>query len=310
MKNDSQSERQASRRRSLRYHSDQEKPEIPAYLKAISAAEEEEALASIKSPVKQTTNATSDSNQKKQGVITITMDRTSIISVLFGIIIVGASCFGAGFLVSQTFFHGQKVAVVAPAAVKQAPAAPAPAVEPKKDATNEDERTRLADMAQNISGGFEPPKEAAPAKGKPGEAAAPASPEAKAKAPDSGKTEKAKEDAKKEKEEVVQVPPLNQTVAKVVPEVTGDVYFTIDLAEARAEQEAKDMQAEFKRAGIDTIVREIPNPNRVEFHVQSGRYASYEDAQKALDALPKPYSLWGAVVKNEPRKGFGDARGQ
>jgi hypothetical protein len=309
MKNDSQSERQASRRGSLRYHSDQEQPEIPAYLKAVSASEEEEALASAKVNEKPTTKSTSDSNHKTQGVITITMGSTSIISVLFGIAIVAVSCFGAGFLVSQTFYQGQKKPAPVAVAVKPAPTIPVAAADLSKEVSHEDNRTRLADMAQNISGNFET-KEPVKAEVKPAEAAKPATPEVKAITPDIGKTDKTKEDAKQENADAIHVPPLNQPAENKAPEVKPSGYFTIDLVEALVEQEAKDIQVELKKAGIDTVVKEIPAENyKPAFHVQSGKYARYDEAQKALEALPKPYSLWGSVMKIETDKGSQETRG-
>jgi hypothetical protein len=291
IKNDSRSEHQASRRKSLRYHSDQEKPEIPAYLKAVSASEEEEALASTKTSSVSLPTVASDSSTKTQGVITITMNRASIFSILVGIMLAGV-CFAAiGFLLSYLFFNSPQAPEQPKQAVEaQSPvaAAPVPAVQTEAH----DEGERLAKMAESISSQFPAPAEPATQAGK-----------------DIKEAGEKIEHATKSVTDVAKLVPVDLTAATKPAEALPADFYSIHLAEADSEPQAKDMQTELKSSGIDTFIQPIENnEGRLVYHVQTGKFSTYQDARRTLLGLAKPFSMWARIMKIEAHNGLGKGK--
>lgn len=301
-KKESQAARQSSRRKSLRYHSDQEKPEIPAYLRAVSASEEEEAIC-MAEPEPQATKkpVTKVSTKYEEGFITITMNRTSIFSIILGIALLGLCFFGMGFLVSQMYFATPTIQTTA------APAPAQPAIQPTPEAqtaTPTDEQGKLAELAQSLSGQFG-------ANQLPGAEGVEKVNEAVSGVQIAADiTSKAKEGITKT---IPDSTPPSSTIGETkknlptpttTPTTNVKGNYGIILGEASTEDSAKAMQEEIKRVKLETIiVTTTQNDPRPGYAIIAGRYSTYSDALAAIETLPKPYSLWGKVYKFEQTNG-------
>lgn len=294
IKNDTPTERQSSRAKSLRYHSDQEKPEIPAYLKAVSASEEEQALGANSTPAASLTSLTDVSSTRKTGVITITMDRTSIFSIIFGVILSGICFFIIGFLTANFYFNAPSNTKTAAALEQKAPLKIIAPETPEQAASDEDENARLAKIAEGITGKLDETKEAATGA-------------AKKKADELAAVKESIESAKQKAEETLKVIPSLYGNPKALS--TGNFY-SIELSETDSRDLAKSMQDELKKVNLETMIVESPNDEGLPHYlIQLGSFEEYDLAQQALNNLPKPYSLWGKIVKNQKNPGKNQARG-
>lgn len=284
-KSNSQSPRQESRRKSLRYHSEQEKPEIPAYLKAVSASEEEAALSLSKDTAENMANKNAIAIHDPQRGITITMERTSFISVIFGCMLLGLCFFAMGFATSYVFFQpSSKPNVVA---VKEK--APEPEPEPEDSeyiAPPANEGERLAQLAQNITGKLS--DENAPGAG-----------EVNAKVQETIAAKNAAAQLKEESEKALKELPINLR-GKVKVQPQPDSIFEIDLGVISTLEQAKELSTELKKLDIDATVFETKNSNGLPiFRLRTGKFKTYEEAAKYMATLPKPYILWASVDKPE-----------
>lgn len=290
-----------SRQSSLRYHQLKDQPAIPKYLKAVSGADEEAALADSLL-LKQEEISKANISKNSQGKISIIMDRSSVFAVFLGATFLGVTSFIVGILVAMTFLQtpqGTKPEPTILAKSKQtAQAAP--------QAPEEKDETSLSDMALNLADQFaETPDEESLAETTGTE--------------DIGETigeaQESIEEVAEGAEETLDETPLGSALptlgqmigigsksgkkAKVVPSVD---YFTLDLGNTDTEQGANNMKVELEKSGITEIyVTSVTSKDgHTKFYVRTGKYKNYNQARKALAKLPKPYSMWGKVSKDEP----------
>lgn len=292
-KSDSAREHNASRKRSLRYNSEQEKPEIPAYLKAVSASEEEAALATTSDEPKITSFTSEENAQSSEDRITIIMGRNSVISILVGTAIMGLCLFAAGFLVSYTFFPREVVEKKKSVSAKPAEEKLESTAEESAPQPNE-EGARLAQMAQNLTSQLK-------------EADAPGAAEANEKV---NQTVNAKETAANIKEESKnlkeQTQNLAQTVTAPIVEKSNDMIavsdlsYTVEIGQTDSRTQAENMKKELAKLKIIAFITSSTNEEaRLSYTINAGTFKSYTEAKKYLSTLPKPYSLWGKVATTQ-----------
>ena len=95
-----------------------------------------------------------------------------------------------------------------------------------------------------------------------------------------------------------------QEKATQVEEFDEDIIpttlFAIELGASDEEVTAIDMVRELEKQGIKTsVTQKIDDTGRTIYLVRSGEYGDYGTAYRSMQGLPKPYSLWGKVVKTD-----------
>lgn len=286
---DSKSERLNSRSKSLRYNNDSEKPDIPAYLKAVSPKEEEAAIASAL-PESGTSNY-SNTLLSQDERITITMGRTTVISILIGSAMMGLCFFAAGFLVSYAFF---------PQTIEQKKQAPA--AEKKEAAVAEtstslpepaEEGDRLAQMAQNITS----------------QLAESNVPGAAAVNDATGQAIEVKSSATNLKDEVKNLKGETEKTTQAVtttlarPSLDSTApspFYTVEIGQTDSKTQAESMRSELEKLKIPAFIGTKTNiESRTNYVINAGNFKTYAEAKTYLTKLPKPYALWGKVTMTQ-----------
>lgn len=322
----------SSRRSSLNAQKSKPQPELPPYLKEATGAQFTPlTIVQEDSPAHQESPPTDE----RKGEMTIIMTRSSILAVFMGAALLSITSFVAGFITYSTYFTGAEETPTQETAISQPTVAPAA----KTTAGNESEALsqdalafaelfqtpeaqdlmsktgtdtiredlegaaeQASQASENVSGATEDIKQTLDKSGA-GKAEGPTI--EKKQAGDTPKSEPDKKKPVSEKLAAAEATPTSEV------KTTSDIkaksekapqagYYTINLGEAATEEQADSMKSEFEKMGVTTFVSQsVSRDGRPSYQLRQGKFATYDEARTVLVNLPKPYSVWGRVEKDQ-----------
>ncbi|MEN8236385.1 MAG: SPOR domain-containing protein [Pseudomonadota bacterium] len=78
------------------------------------------------------------------------------------------------------------------------------------------------------------------------------------------------------------------------------VFFSLELATSDDLETAQQMLKQLKDQKLNAFLNTAQDDTgRAVYLIRAGKYGNYTDAHRALQKLPKPFSLWGKVVRIE-----------
>lgn len=106
--------------------------------------------------------------------------------------------------------------------------------------------------------------------------------------------------------EGTQEPPETETKVNPVETITAGYLqplFAIEFGRSDMQQTADEMADEMTQQGLKAEVSKgMDEEGRTSYHVRSPLYKGYEAAYRSLIRMPKPFSLWGRIVRVEAKE--------